>query len=88
VNSLLMKHRPQGDDSKPMDPEKWRELWKNSHPQLQPLADVLKEWLAAEMPIRPSDFDCPNHYAKLVAQEARKQAFLDILDLLPDSVEK
>jgi len=83
MNALLMKHRP-----KDMEPKKWEELWNNSHPQLQPLADVLKGWLAQEPSIRPSDFDCPNHYAKLVAEEVRKQTIKDILALLPDSVVK
>lgn len=83
MNALLMKHRP-----KDMTPEKWKELWQNCHPQLQPLAEVLKSWRDQEPSIRPSDFDCPNHYAKLVAEEVRKQTIRDILALLPDSVEK
>lgn len=78
-----MRHRP-----KDMDPEEWRKLWDNSHPQLQPLANLLKEWLKKEPSVRPSDFETPNHYGKLVAELARKQTIEDILALLPDSVEK
>ncbi len=83
MNTLLMNARP-----KDMSKEDWEKLWNNSHPQLQPLADVLKTWLAREPSVRPGDFDCPNHYAKLVAEEVRKQTIQDILKLLPDSVEK
>jgi hypothetical protein len=83
MNSLLMKNRP-----KDMEPEKWKELWKNSHPQLQPLADTLKAMRDKEPSVRPDDFDCPNHYAKLVAEQVRKQTIQDVLDLLPDTVEK
>lgn len=73
---------------KDMDKDKWQELWNNSHPQLQPLADLLKEWVAVPDAVRPDDFDCPNHYAKMVAQSAKRQALLDVLNLLPDTVSK
>ena len=87
MNALLMKFRPK-DGDKQMDSAKWQELWKNSHPQLQPLADVLKSWLAQPPSVRPDDFDCPNHYAKLVAEESRRQTIRDVLGLMPDSVDK
>lgn len=83
MNALLAKHRPKG-----MEKDKFEEMWKNSHPQLQPLADVLKELRDREPSIRPDEFDCPNHYAKLVAELVKKRTLQDILDLLPDSVSK
>lgn len=83
MNSLLMKHRP-----KDMEKEKWEEMWKNSHTLLQPLANVLKDMKSGSGQIKSTDFDTPNHYAKLVAELIEAQTINKILELLPDSVSK
>lgn len=80
MNSLLAKHAPKG-----MEKDKWKTSWEASHSTLQPLADVLKEMFNREASVRPDDFDCPNHYAKLVAEEVRKQVLKDIMALLPEA---
>ena len=83
MNSLLAKHRP-----KDLDKEQWEKVWNNSHPQLQPLANVIKELMTTGNLVKPSDFETPNHYAKLVADLSRKAALQAVLDLLPDGVKK
>lgn len=83
MNSLLVKYGP-----KDMPRAKWQELWENSHPQLKPLADVLKHMIDQEPSIRPDDFMVHNHYAKLVAELVKKQTLKDILALLPESAQK
>lgn len=63
-------------------------MWGNSHYLLQPLADFLKVRIKNAELVKPSDFDCPNHYAKMAYEAGAKKAFLEILSLLPDSVDK
>lgn len=84
MNSLLMKHRPKG-----VDKEKWEGQWAAGADFLQPLADVLKEMVKERHgKVRPDDFDCPNHYAKLVAELAEQQILKQILEMLPSGVDK
>jgi hypothetical protein len=78
VNSLLMKHRP-----KDMPKEKWEQTWASMGGSLEPLADTLREMAEGLGDVHPTDFDCPNHYAKLVYEQTRKQVLLDILEMLP-----
>lgn len=88
MNSLLSKHRPKDGEGKQIAKEEWEKQWTNSHTLLQPLANVLKEMRDHPSSLRADDFDCPNHYAKLVAELVRKKVLEDILALLPDSVDK
>lgn len=83
MNGLLMKHRP-----KDQDKAKWEETWANQGYILQPLADTLKEWKTHLGTVKPTDFDTPNHYAKLIYELARQQLLDEIIALLPASVER
>lgn len=83
MNVLLMKHRP-----KDTPKEDWEKHWNNAHPTLQPLADAIKEMQEPLEKVVPNDFNCPNHYAKMVYEAARKQALQDVLNLLPNSCSK
>lgn len=83
MNSLLMQLRPRDTN-----PEEWRKQWENAAHTLQPLADVLKAWRKELGRIKASDFDTPNHYAKLVAELSQQEMLDRILALLPDSVDK
>jgi GTPase Era involved in 16S rRNA processing len=82
MNALLMKNRP-----KDMSKEEWEKLSANSHVQLEPLANTIRELMDQGAGVRPDDFDCPNHYAKLVADLARRKTLGDILAMLPSQSE-
>lgn len=79
MNSLLMKHR--GTATK----EEFEKTWENAGPTLKPLADLLQELVNEPRLIRGDDFMCPNHYARMVAQEAKRQAYQDVIAMLPKS---
>lgn len=83
MNIQLMNARPK-DTTK----EKWTETWDNSAYVLQPLADVLKNKLAALDQVKEEDFAVSNHYALLAYREGRKAEIKALLDLLPEGVEK
>jgi hypothetical protein len=68
--------------------EDWLKLWGNSHYVLQPLADLLMSRIKIAEVVKPTDFDCPNHYAKMAYEAGLKAALSDVLGLLPDSVDK
>lgn len=83
-----MSHRPKGSDGVQITKEKWQEQWKAAGSLLQPLADTLKLRMKGLGAVGPTDFDCPNHYAKLVFEHALKQAFQEVFDMLPDTCDK
>jgi hypothetical protein len=85
LNTILAKHRPKGGDGKTVSKEEWEKTWANSGHVLEPLAKTLAEMQESLGRIDPEDFDCPNHYAKLVADGVRRQTLQAIIDLLPDS---
>lgn len=82
MNGLLAKHRP-----KDTSPEKWKEHWDNAGYTLEPLAALLRERLAELKRVKADDFDCPNHYAKLVYQGGKAEEIEFVLSLLPKSVQ-
>ena len=79
MNSLLMKHRPSD-----ITPDEWAKLWDNSSYTLEPLAKVLKELKSTVEDVKPDDFDCPNHYAKLAYEAGQKAILNKVLGLLPE----
>jgi hypothetical protein len=78
-----MQHKP-----KDTTPEKFKESWENLGAALQPLADVLLGMRDALNTVKADDFDCPNHYTKLVSEQMQRQLIDKILDLFPKSVDK
>lgn len=82
MNQLLLKHKPED-----ITDEKWVELWNNSGYILQVLADVIDEMVPRDK-IMSTDFETPNHYAKLVWGQAQRDFAKKIIDLMPDTVDK
>lgn len=80
MNSILMSKRPK-DTTK----EQWQARWDAAGDILQPLADTLRSYAEPLGVVSTTDFDCPNHYAKLVASLVRKQVLEEILAMLPAS---
>jgi len=78
MKSDLMKHKPK-DSSR----EEWIETWTNSTYVLTPLYELLKEKVEEKETIKENDFDSPNHYQKWAFREAKRQAYLDIIAILP-----
>ena len=78
MNTLLVKHKPKDTST-----EKWKEHWNNAHWTLEPLALVIEELIAEASKISRTDFNCPNHYAKLAFEAGEIAAYKRILEMLP-----
>jgi len=83
MNSILAKHCP-----KDMDQSKWETQWEAAGDLLQPLADTLKDLKAGLGQVKADDYDCPNHYTKLVAEQVQRQTIDKILAMFPKAVER
>jgi len=82
VKHQLAKFKPTDYTKEP-----WETLWERQGPLLEPLALAIKDLKAPMTKIKASDFETPNHYAKMVYEEARKQAFQEVLEMLPKSIQ-
>ena len=79
MNSILLANRP-----KDLDEQKFKDMWENSGYTLSALYKTIKDLAPTEM-VKNSDFDVPNHYAKLMWQVGQRDFMTKILDLFPDS---
>ena len=79
MQAILLKNRP-----KDLSEEKFKEMWANSSYTLEALFNTIKE-LSPKETIKGGDFDTPNHYAKLVWQQAQREFAQKILDLFPNN---
>lgn len=80
MNGLLIQNRP-----KDLTEEQFKKMWENSGYTLEAFYKTLLSFRPKET-IKASDFDCPNHYAKLVAEAAARDMIDKIIDLLPKSL--
>jgi hypothetical protein len=80
VNTLLTKHKP-SDLSK----EDFAVVWSNAGYSLVALNGALNELIGTLRDIKASDFDCPNHYAKLAYQAGMVKAYENVIAMLPES---
>ena len=80
MNALLLKNRP-----KDQTEEQFKKMWENSGYALEALYKTLQE-LSPKDVVSPTDFDCPNHYAKLVSQMSQRDIINKIIALLPKSL--
>lgn len=78
MNSLIMKHKP-----KESSRDEFRETWEAGSYVMTPLYNLLTELAQEKETIKEDDFDCPNHYQRMIYREAKRQAYLEIRDLLP-----
>jgi len=51
---------------------------------LSTLYKAIEEMKSSTDGVKASDFDCPNHYARLAYELGKKQAYQEVIDLLPD----
>lgn len=64
----------------------WVKAWENSRYLLRPLLAMFEEKLQSFESIKESDFDCPNHYAKVAFKAGKRQELQDLIDLLPKTL--
>lgn len=83
MNKTLLQYRPSDIDSK-----EFVKLWENAAYTLQPMYDMLKEMHDKEGNVKETDFECPNHYAKLAFQAGAKAKIAQILSLFPEGCKK
>lgn len=84
----LTKHIEQEDGKTRAESIKeWEKAWENSRYLLRPLREMLREQLQSIEIVKEPDFDCPNHYAKLMYREGIKKKIQDLIDLMPKSLD-
>lgn len=79
MKTILSKHRPENTSKEDFD-----KMWNNMQYGLTPLYKALEEMKSSTEGVKASDFDCPNHYAKLAYELGKNQAYQEVIDLLPD----
>jgi hypothetical protein len=80
MNTLLSKHRPK-EESK----EAFEKMWDNLGYGLSALYSTLEELKSQASKIKYDDFECPNHYARLAYEAGKREAYQQVMDLLPES---
>lgn len=78
MNKRLMDLRP-----KELTQEDWDKTWSSASYALEPLAAMLREWIAAREKVKIEDFNVANHYALLAYQAGQIDAIQKVLDILP-----
>lgn len=76
-HSLLTKSKPE------YEPEEFSKAWEGNYILLLPLMRYLQAQSAEMMAVKPDDFDTPNHYAKMAFELGKKEAYKEIMGLLP-----
>lgn len=76
----LSKHKPK-DCSK----EEWVKVWDNAGYTLTPLYKALNESISSNIGVKPEDFNIANHYALLVFQAGKREAYQEVMDMLPET---
>ncbi len=79
MKTILSKHRPENTSKEDFD-----KMWSNMQYGLTTLYKAVEEMKSSTEGVKSSDFDCPNHYAKLAYELGKKQAYQEVIDLLPD----
>jgi hypothetical protein len=79
-HSLLTKCKPD------YTPEEFSVVWENNSILLSPLARYIISKEKEMMRCKPDDFNVPNHYAKLAYELGKKEAYEEILSLLPTNI--
>lgn len=79
MRAILVKHRP-----KDCTKEKWEETWNNMQYGLSSLFSVLEELKSSTDSVKADDFSIANHYALLAYNAGKRQAYQEVIDLLPE----
>lgn len=87
MNMLLTKHIEKEEGKTHAESvAAYVKAWENSKYLLRPFVEMLKERVKSLENVGESDFDTPNHYAKLMFKAGRKQETEFLLSLLPNSL--
>ena len=80
MNKLLSQFKPPDATQ-----EEWEKSWNNAGWTLEPLYRTILYMQSENNKVKKDDFECPNHYAKLVYQAGFNAALERIADMLPDT---
>lgn len=80
MNLLLLKNRPK-DTTK----EEFSKNWENVGYSLEALYKTLQDLSSTTNKVREDDFSVANHYALLAFQAGKRQAYQEVIDMLPDT---
>jgi hypothetical protein len=78
LQQVLLRRKP----NKEQTDEKWKEEWESSYVTLEPLYLAILDLVPAPK-IKGTDFDTPNHYAKLAWEQGQRDFAEKILSLFP-----
>lgn len=81
MNLMLISNRHQEQTL-----EEFTKAWENAGYTLEPLQKTVIQMRKGLEFVKTTDFDCPNHYAKLMFQQGKLQAYNEILALMPESL--
>lgn len=79
MKQILIKHKP-----KDISKEEWEKTWNNMQYGLTCLYKTLEELKSSTNKIKPEDFSVANHYALLAFEAGKRQAYQDVIDMLPE----
>ena len=83
MKHVLIKHKPE-DSSK----EDWEKTWNNMQYGLSSLHKALEELKSSTNKVKSDDFSIPNHYALLAFEAGKRQAYQEVIDMLPEGSKK
>jgi len=83
MRHILIKHKPE-DCSK----EDWEKTWNNMQYGLTTLYKTLEELKSSTNKIKSEDFSISNHYALLAFEAGKRQAYQEVIDMLPEGSKK
>lgn len=81
MNITLVNNRPEGCTK-----EEFLKMWDNAGYTLEALQKTLEKWKQEASVIKMNDFDCPNHYARLMFEQGQVKAYEAVLALMPESL--
>ena len=85
--ATLAKHVATEDGKTHAESEKeYQEALNRSKYLLTPIYKFLKERAKGHASVREDDFECPNHYAKLMFRKGKEQEDEALLALLPKNL--
>ena len=79
MRTALSKHKP-----KDVSKEEFEKSWNNMQWGLSVLYKALDELKSSTNSVKAEDFNIPNHYALLAYQAGKRQAYQEVIDMLPE----
>lgn len=80
MKESLLRHKPK-DSTR----EEFTKAWEGAGYTLEPLYKAIETFKREIDNVSSEDFNCPNHYARMVWREGQLKAYNNILSLLPES---